>query len=138
MTIAGHRVKAIVGSSSWAWQKKMFDVLDRISKDWPKDTILISGGAVGVDTLAKFWTRSRTRFTFIEVLPTLIHPTKEEYFFRNKIVAALADEIIAFVEGGKYRDGTWNTIRHFRDLGKPDYVVYDEFGNAWDRRWKKG
>lgn len=128
---------AIVGSTTRASQQTVFGVLDRLSKDWSEDTILISGGAVGVDTLAKFWTRSRTRFTFIEVLPTLIHPTKEEFFFRNKIVATLADEIIAFVARGKYRDGTWNTIRHFRDLGKQDYVVYDEFGGTWDRRWKK-
>lgn len=138
MTIAGCYVIAIIGSSTWTDQRMIRDVLGCLSEVWLEDTVLISGGAPGVDTIAKSWAGgSKSRITFIEVSPPRVNTTKEEYFFRNKIVATLADEIVAFVEGGKYRDGTWNTIRHFRDLGKPNYVVYDEFGKAWDRRWKK-
>ena len=57
--------------------------------------------------------------------------TKEELFARNGDIARMSEIIIAFVNRGKYRSGTWNTINQFTKLGKYDFIVYDESGNWW-------
>jgi len=93
----------------------------------------ISGGCPGPDIWFKEWCKSQ-RIMFIEVLPA--DSSRNNYFIRNEMVAQIADELIAFIPRNQLRSGTWNTIRHFRELGNTkNYTVFDEQGEQWDREW---
>lgn len=136
------KVIAIIGSRKYKNKAKMFEILDRIHWAFPKSTWgisvetgpyrFISGGADGPDTWADEWCELH-HLEFKEY-PIL----KDEHpFDRNFRVAQDADYIIAFVNRNQFRSGTWNTIRHFRERDGGQYIVYDQDGKVWDRKWKE-
>lgn len=73
----------------------------------------------------------------------IIYPCKDlndrmSYFHRNKLIAyeltGANDQMWAFIPKGKYRSGTWNTIKHFADRfydWNKKLHIYDEYGNIW-------
>ena len=127
------QVIAIIGSRKYKKKKIMFKVLDHIFLPMNKKMLyFISGGADGPDTWADEWCKLRG-FEF-EEYPIL---DEEHPFDRNKRVASDADWIVGFVNRDQYRSGTWNTIRYFRERKDGMYIVYDQKGWSWDRKWKK-
>jgi predicted Rossmann fold nucleotide-binding protein DprA/Smf involved in DNA uptake len=138
-----YHIVAVVGSRTYNSPEVFKRVLDKRQELWPEKVAFISGGAKGVDTDFRRWCRlfGPSQSFFIEV--TAIRPgDTDNYFLRNAVIASLADEVIGFVQRDKYRSGTWNTIKHFRDKQNLDilkfsYTVYDEKGEVWDRKWKK-
>lgn len=93
--------------------------LDFYFKD---DDTLISGGAVGADTLAEYYAANR------KLKMDIFHPEWDKYgtsagFIRNEtMVEQNPDLVIAFWDG-KSR-GTDNTMSHARKKKIPTLIVY--------------
>ena len=127
----------VIGSRKYRNYSKMIEVLDKeiFDNNQIEDTIIMSGKCPmleSVDNWAIRWAESRDYYPLL-IPPITQHRT--EYFRRNKIMAHYADEIIAFIPRHQYRSGTWNCISEFRKMGKSNYMVFDENGNEWDRKW---
>ncbi len=106
---------AIIGSRTI----KNISVDDYIPKDVNE---IVSGGAVGIDTLAReYATKKRIKLT--EFLPEYHIYSKAAPIKRNEKIAAYADEAIAFWDG-KSR-GTEYTIRQFQKLKKESCYYRD-------------
>lgn len=85
----------------------------------PVTTVVISGGAAGVDT----WAEERARSRNIRVV--VIRPNWKKYgrsagFRRNKEIVLTADDVAAFWDG--LTKGTENTIKHAIRLRRPTAV----------------
>ena len=116
---------AIVGSRSYEDELKR----ERESPLWlriveaiaelPADTIVVSGGARGVDRMAA--TAARALGLKVEVIP--VKPEEWKKFgraagpIRNGKIARACDRMIAFYDGES--SGTANAIEQTRALGKP-------------------
>lgn len=111
---------AIIGSRKY---ENLTNVTNYV-KQLPSDTIVISGGAQGVDYLAAKAARARN------LRVTEYHPdfTKgyfpHKYLERNQLIAQDADAVIAFWDG--HSRGTLWTIQHAKQLGKPTEIVEDQ------------
>ena len=127
------QVIAVIGSRKYKNKKIMFEILDKMFSPMDKKMLyFISGGADGPDTWADEWCELRG-YEF-EEYPILKGETP---FDRNTRVALDADWIVGFVNLDQYRSGTWNTISTFRKRKDGMYIVYDQHGIVWDRRWGK-
>ena len=137
MPIAGYHIIGIIGSTTYYNRIMLYGKMSKILAQHNQDVAFISGGAAGADTMGKDWARQQgpRRSFFLDALP--IRESNDNYFLRNSVIAELADELVAFIPKNKFRSGTWNTINHFRQLGKTNYVVFDEDGNQWDRKWRQ-
>lgn len=107
----GKRI-AIVGSRD-------FPNLDQVReyvRSLPRDTIIVSGGARGVDTAAEYEAN-------VQAMQTMIFPAdwerygKSAGYKRNISIVAYADEVVAFWDG-KSR-GTMHTVEIAREKGIP-------------------
>lgn len=106
----GQRI-AIVGSRD-------FPNLDQVReyvRSLPLDTVIVSGGARGVDTVAEF---EANRVG----LQTLIFPADWSLgrwagYARNRDIVAAADELVAFWDG--YSKGTLHSVELARKRGIP-------------------
>jgi len=98
--------------------KKYIDAL-------PDDSIIISGGANGVDTAAQESAENRGLITII-FLPDLNNCLNrldviQRYYDRNQNIVENSDKIIAFTE--KNTGGTWDTIRRANKAGKRVEII---------------
>lgn len=105
------RKVAVVGSRSGV---DPFLVRDFIASLSP-GTIVVSGGAKGVDELARVYAE-RYNLICIEVHPAW-GTGKGAGFARNSIIVELADEVVAFWDGQSR--GTMDTVTKARQAGKP-------------------
>ena len=117
---------AVVGSRSIISPEIVFTAIDRFVKDHchVKPTI-ISGGALGVDSLAKKWADVQG-LDFIEFLP--YHLIDKEvkfsprYFFsRNRQIVNNADRVLAIWD--EESTGTLHAIRYAQKVGVPVMVI---------------
>lgn len=103
----------IVGSRSYPFPERVERYVDSL----PDDTIVVSGGAAGVDTVAALHARKRG-LTVVEHRPDLTGCKARweyalAYYARNQVVVDDVDRLVAFTE--KSKGGTWDTIgRAFR------------------------
>ena len=98
---------AIIGS------RNIDDIV--IDKYIPEATTeIVSGGAKGVDTLAKFFAQ-KNGLILTEFLPRYDLYGKVAPIKRNREIAEYADEAIAFWDGRS--KGTEHAIRFFKKLG---------------------
>ncbi len=85
---------AIVGSRDF----RNFDMVNTYVNSLPDDTVIVSGGARGVDTCAEIAAKKRG-------LRTIIHPAdwnkhgKKAGFLRNSDIVNDADKVVAFWDG---------------------------------------
>ena len=84
---------------------------------------IVSGGAVGVDSLAKDYAR-RAGIKYTEFLPQYNLYGKAAPLRRNYLIAEYADAAMALWDGRSR--GTKYTIRLFRKLGKKVTVIIIE------------
>lgn len=110
----GYQRVAIVGSRDYP---DLNDV-HRYVESLPENTIVVSGGAQGVDKRAE----NAARFYG---LPFLIIPARWEHgrgagFIRNQLIVAAADRVVAFWDGKS--KGTKHTIDIAHSDGKPVQV----------------
>ena len=83
----------------------------------PPDTIIVSGGATGVDLTAEDAAIYRGLKTMIFRPNFTLYPGNEAYFKRNEQIAEACDEMVAFHNG--YSRGTKHAIACAKSLNKP-------------------
>ena len=89
-------------------------IKEALRKEVLPDDILVSGGAIGVDTMTEQYAAENSH-SIIIVRPA--SKTKEAYLSRNRIIVNISDLVIAFNK--KERSGTGYTINYARKQGKP-------------------
>lgn len=110
---------AIVGSRDYRHTYRIMAYIDTL----PLDTVIVSGGARGVDSIAERHAQRRG-------LKTLIFPAKWSVYgkqaghIRNKLIIDNADKVVAFWDGAS--PGTKNTIAQARFKHMPVEIVGDE------------
>ena len=114
----GQRI-GIVGSRSIADRKMIFERMDALIAERGV-SMIVSGGARGVDRLAEEYARER-QIPFQVFYPEL--PARgarwcytRACYARNKQIVENCDLLVAFVD--KETGGTWNTIKQARSQGK--------------------
>lgn len=102
---------AVTGSRHWPDRDSVYAALDDIE---PRPTLIVTGGAIGVDSYAGSWAQSRGIHLAI-VRPPNHMP--QSYLDRNTVIVDLADKVIAFRAAGR-SNGTDDTIRKAEQVGK--------------------
>ena len=110
---------AIVGNRDFPQEARglIYDFIQSL----PDDTVVISGGAPGVDKCAEVWAKGRG-------LATEIYPANWEQYgksagmIRNREMITACDRVTAFWNG-KSR-GTLNSINLGKQMRKPTEVMY--------------
>ena len=97
-------------------------LIDRFN---PVTTVVISGGARGVDTVAAEHARSRG-IRVVEIRPNYKKHGNSATQRRNKEIVLAADDVAAFWNG--MSGGTMNTCKHAHKLGRP-LALFDGMGN---------
>ncbi len=101
----------------WDHYGRIIAAVERFVADLPANTVIVSGGANGVDTAAANAARARD-------LPVIEHRPDYEHYSgqrapleRNKLIVADADELHAWP--APWSRGTWSSVRLARKAGKP-------------------
>lgn len=106
---------AVVGSRSITDEDYVFSVLDfylsRLLKE--NECVIVSGGAVGIDSLGAQWAGLRKLKTEI-YLPNYKQYGKSATFLRNQTIVDNADYLIAITTGSK---GTADSIKRAEKKG---------------------
>lgn len=112
----------------------IYNILKSVGARYPSTpVVVVSGGAVGVDSFAK-QAAGLLGYDFIEIpIPMNPRPTSRWEFtlrahFRNRKIAKICDELFALVNADR-RGGTENTLLHCDELGTP-YTLIDDDGKA--------
>jgi predicted Rossmann fold nucleotide-binding protein DprA/Smf involved in DNA uptake len=108
---------AIVGSRRFNDYELMKKVLDPV-KD--KIGMIISGGAIGADTLAQRYAKENG-IVIVIYYPNYSKYGKKAPLVRNVVIANMAEKMIAFA----YKDsiGTRHVISKMKQLGKPVAII---------------
>ena len=83
-------------------------------------TEIVSGGAKGVDSLAREYAHDRD-IKLTEFLPDYRRYGRGAPLKRNESIAEYADEALAFWDG--HSKGTAHAVRLFKSLGKPVTLI---------------
>ena len=106
---------AVIGSRDYP----LLDLVRRLVLDLPPDTVVVSGGARGVDRTAEETARARG----LEVI--VLEPDWEEGrhagLARNEDIVEAAEEVIAFWDGESR--GTAHAVRRALEAGKTVRVL---------------
>lgn len=102
---------AIVGSRTYSDLQAVTDYVNGLTAD----TVLVSGGAAGVDRTAQRAAEKRGMDTKV-FIPHWAKYGKSAGMRRNADIVAAADEVVAFWDG--HSKGTANTIELARKAGK--------------------
>jgi len=107
---------AIVGSRTYPCPHRVYDFVDSL----PVDTVVVSGGAPGVDTWAEnaAWRRGLARTIHVADWEKHGHGAGLR---RNSSIVTDADRLVAFWDGKS--PGTADTIRKARAIGIPVEVI---------------
>lgn len=98
--------------------------VDKIIENLPKKTTtIISGGAIGVDSLAKT-AADKLHVPLVEILPNYDEYGKFAPIRRNRDIVEQADEVVAFWD---YKsNGTRNSILECLKIHKPVKIIIIE------------
>jgi predicted Rossmann fold nucleotide-binding protein DprA/Smf involved in DNA uptake len=118
------RIIGIVGNRYGWGLMEVLEKLNKLDKEWLNITqkdIIVSGGALGVDTFAQIYAK-KNGIPFLIIYPDPEKPSPDRFFERNKTIAEVSDVLIAFNHKGA-RGGTYNTIRQFKKM-KKKIIIY--------------
>lgn len=128
----------IVGSRQYTNKERVSHIIDMAIKEFGHENLtIVSGGARGADTLGKNVALEK-QLTYEEYNPA--HENHNEYsvlperffnkpynpgnyFERNSLIAESVDYLIAFVPEGVKSNGTMDTVRKVKKLGKPVRII---------------
>lgn len=113
---------AIIGSREGFEKKFVWDKLDELFKPGIRIDI-ISGGARGIDTLAKEWAMFHQAYT-VEIIKPINPSNKLDYLFRNIEIITKSDRIIAFWDGKS--KGTKFVIDYAKARNKEILIIKNE------------
>lgn len=117
------RKLAIVGSRDFTNYKQLSQYLDEVCQ---RGDTLVSGGAVGADSLAQRYAKERG-LSILIIYPDYAHEGRGAAFARNKRIVENADRVYAFYAAGRYQQGgTANTIKWATELGVPFKEIESE------------
>lgn len=106
----------IVGSREFVNYRQLCGYLDQICE---RGDTLVSGGAVGADSLAQRYAKERGLRILI-IYPDYKHQGRGATFARNRTIVENSDRVYAFYAAGRYQQGgTANTIEWARKLEIP-------------------
>jgi predicted Rossmann-fold nucleotide-binding protein len=115
----------IVGSRSILDKQFVFDTLDfylaRLLKE--NEVMIVSGGAVGIDSLAVDFAGQKNLKTEI-YLPDYKQYGKGATHIRNKQIVEVSDYLVAITTGS---NGTASTIKYAKQKGIPTKII--KYGN---------
>ena len=103
---------AIVGSRKF----KRLDAVREFVEKLPEGTVVVTGGAKGVDRVAEMAAAGCGLETVV-FLPKWAKYGKRAGFVRNERIVEMVDEVVAFWDGES--KGTEHTIGLARESGKP-------------------
>lgn len=103
---------AIVGSRTF----KRLELVAKFVRSLPYDTVIVSGGAKGVDSTAENIAKHLGMKTDI-YLPDYARYGKSAPMIRNSLIIENCDEVVAFWDG--VSKGTKDSIDKAERLGKP-------------------
>ncbi len=106
---------AIVGSREYPDLRHVKKYVSEL----PDGTVVISGGAVGVDRTAVYFARQRGFETVVH-LPDWNTHGRSAGIIRNQKIVDDCDELVAFWDG--VSNGTADSIKRARKAGKPTTV----------------
>lgn len=112
---------AIIGSRSFNDYELLRNIIS-----FNKDDIIISGGAIGADSLAKKFANDNN-LELIEYFPNWSLYGKSAGMIRNKDIVSNSDIIYAFWDGES--KGTLNSISLAKQLNKDCIVTYFNIKN---------
>lgn len=113
---------AIVGSRAFKNWEQLKRTLDEYLQE---DDTLVSGGAIGVDSMAQRYAKERGHDILV-CYPRYRRFGRGATFIRNKRIVEHSDLVLAFYsKGRKGLGGTRNTIDHCIAMSKP-YFEYEE------------
>ncbi len=106
---------AVVGSRNFTDYELLQSVLDQ-----EKPSGIVSGGAMGADTLAKMYAQKKG-IGLREFLPDYKRYGRGATFVRNRLIVDAADKVIAFWDGKS--KGTLFTMRYAEKKGREVRLV---------------
>jgi predicted Rossmann fold nucleotide-binding protein DprA/Smf involved in DNA uptake len=113
----------VVGSREFSNYKQLSSVLDKICE---RGDTIVSGGAIGADSLAQRYTKERGLRILI-IYPDHVHDGRGANFRRNQIIVENADRLYAFYAKGRFQQGgTANTVEWARKLDIPVVELEEE------------
>ena len=120
---------AVVGSREFKnWVQLKF-VLDRTTK---MDDELVSGGALGVDSMAQRYAKENGLDIKI-YYPKYARFGKGAAFIRNKTIVENSDLVLAFYRKNHFQEGgTANTAKHARDLNVSLIEYEENAADSWE------
>ena len=128
----------IVGSRIYTNKKKIKDMIFMLKEKYGDELEIVSGGCEqGADLYAKKLALELNikyvEFPPLHHRPSVYCPEPDylynktyhvRYFFmRNKQIAEYSDRIIAFIPKNHKSNGTENTLKHAKALGKPHIII---------------
>lgn len=113
----------VIGSREFKNYSQLERELDKVMG--PDDEI-VSGGAVGADSMAQRYAKEKG-YNIKIFYPKYWRYGKPATFQRNKLIAEASSVVIAFYQKGRFQmGGTANTIEWCKKLGVP-YFEYEEY-----------
>lgn len=119
---------AIIGSRKFKDKKQVDDIIGNIIYPLPANTLLISGGASGVDTIVEDiagW----LEYEFMKIFPDYKKQCElgvQIYHDRNDAIIEMADKVIAIWNGNKVHSGTYSVITKCLNRRKDLEVIFVE------------
>jgi predicted Rossmann fold nucleotide-binding protein DprA/Smf involved in DNA uptake len=106
----------VVGSREFTDWDLLKSEIDKIIE---ADDEIVSGGAVGADSMAQRYAKE-FGYNMIIYYPKYAQFGRSATFIRNKIIAENSDIVLAFYKHGRFQQGgTANTAKWANELGVP-------------------
>ena len=112
---------AIIGSRSWKHKAKIQSYINSL----PDDTTIVSGGAIGVDSIAEEAAKSRGLKTEIYKPEYDKYDGKIAPLIRNEQIVNACDKLTAFYDG--FSSGTRYTVNLAKKQNKPVEIIEYEW-----------
>lgn len=119
---------AIIGSRVLPERGYVEGVIDNLIYHLPRNTLIISGGASGVDTIIENMATWHRR-EFLKVTPNYDKECElgvQIYHDRNDKIIEMADKVIAIWNGNKVCSGTYSVITKCLKRKKNIEVIFVE------------